>query len=56
MQHKFIEPITCDKYDLLSREDAIELAKGYADAIKQLQNKLENKINSSFKVSRLIFY
>ena len=43
MQHKFFEPIPCDKYDLLSREDAIELAKGYADAIKQLQNKLENQ-------------
>ena len=40
MQHKFFEPIPCDKYDLLSREYAIELAKGYADAIKQLQNKL----------------
>jgi transposase len=43
MQQRFLEAIPCDKYDLLSREDAIELAKGYADAIRQLQDKLEEQ-------------
>jgi transposase len=43
MQQRFFESIPCDKYDLLSREDAIELAKGYADAIRQLQDKLEEQ-------------
>lgn len=42
-QSQLFEPIPCDKYDLLTREDAIELAKGYADAIRQLQEKLENQ-------------
>ena len=43
MQGQLFESIPCDKYDLLSREDAIELAKGYADAIRQLQGKLEEQ-------------
>jgi transposase len=43
MQQLLFESIPCDKYDLLSREDAIELAKGYADAIRQLQDKLEEQ-------------
>jgi transposase len=42
-QSEFFEQIPCDKYDLLTREDAIELAKGYADAIRQLQEKIENQ-------------
>jgi transposase len=42
-QQYLFEPIPCDKYDLLSREDAIELAKGYADAIRQLQEKIEKQ-------------
>lgn len=42
-QSELFEPIPCDKYDLLTREDAIELAKGYADAIRQLQEKIENQ-------------
>lgn len=46
-QQNLFESIPCDKYDLLTREDAIELAKGYADAVRQLQEKLE-KLNSEF--------
>jgi transposase len=42
-QSELFEQIPCDKYDLLTREDAIELAKGYADAIRQLQEKIENQ-------------
>lgn len=56
-QQKLFESIPCDKYDLLSREDAIELAKGYADAIRQLQNKLEEqnkKLLSSEQVQFLL--
>jgi transposase len=56
-QQKLFESIPCDKYDLLSREDAIELAKGYADTIRQLQNKLEEqskKLLSSEQVQFLL--
>lgn len=42
-QNHLFEPIPCDKYDLLTREEAITLAKGYEDAIRQLQEKLENQ-------------
>ena len=42
-QSELFEQIPCDKYDLLTREDAIELAKGYADAIRQLQEKIDNQ-------------
>lgn len=45
-QHLF-EPIPCDKFDLLSREEIIELCKGYQDFNSQLlkRNKtLENKL------------
>ncbi len=42
-QSQLFERIPCDRYDLLTREDAIELAKGYADAIRQLQEKIENQ-------------
>lgn len=57
MQQNLFEPIPCDKYDLLTREDAIELAKGYADAIRQLQEKLEEqnkKLLSSEQIKFLL--
>lgn len=57
MQGQLFESIPCDKYDLLTREDAIELAKGYADAIRQLQTKLEEqnkKLLSSEQVQFLL--
>lgn len=56
-QSELFEPIPCDKYDLLTREDAITLAKGYEDAIRQLQDKLEEqnkKLLSSEQVKFLL--
>ncbi len=58
-QFELFEPIPCDKYDLLTREDAITLAKGYEDAIRQLKDKLEEQnkklLNSSSQNARHIF-
>lgn len=56
-QQNLFESIPCDKYDLLSRDEAIELVKGYADAIKQLQDKLEEqnkKLLSSEQIQFLL--
>lgn len=54
-QQSFFETIPCDKYDLLTREDAIELAKGYADAIRQLQEKIEKQSAELLKTEQSHF-
>lgn len=54
-QQNLFEPIPCDKYDLLTREDAIELAKGYADAIRQLQEKIEKQNEELLKTEQSHF-
>jgi transposase len=43
MQKLLFESIPTDKYDLLTREDAITLAKGYEDAIRQLQKIIDDQ-------------
>ncbi len=53
-QHLF-DPIPCDKYDLLTREDLVTLAKGYEDAIKQLREKLEKQNNEFLKTEQASF-
>jgi transposase len=53
-QHLF-EPIPCDKYDLLTKEDLIILAKGYEDAIRQLQDKLEKQNKEILKTEQTSF-
>ena len=53
-QHLF-EPIPCDKYDLLTKEDLITLAKGYEDAIRQLQDKLEKQNKEILKTEQTSF-
>jgi transposase len=55
MQQILLDSIPCDKYDLLTREDAIELAKGYADAIRQLQEKLEAQAKEILKSEQTHF-
>lgn len=40
-QLPLIDTVPCDKFDLLSKEEVIELAKGYADVIRQLQTTIE---------------
>lgn len=35
------EPIPCDKYDLLTKNEVIDLAQGYEDLIKQMQKALQ---------------
>lgn len=49
------ETIPCDKYDLLTREDLVTLAKGYEDAIKQLHKKLEEQANTLLKNEQIHF-
>jgi transposase len=53
-QHLF-DPIPCDKYDLLTREDLITLTKGYEDAIRQLQDKLEKQSKEILKTEQTSF-
>ena len=40
-QLPLIDTVPCEKFDILSREEVIELAKGYADVIRQLQATIE---------------
>ena len=40
-QLPLIDTVPCEKFDILSREEVIELAKGYADVIRQLQVTIE---------------
>ncbi len=54
-QQSLLETIPCDKYDLLTREDAIELAKGYADAIRQLQDQIEEQNKELLKTEQVKF-
>jgi len=54
-QATFFETIPCDKYDLLSKEDLIVLAKGYEDVIKQLHKKMEEKNKELFKSEQINF-
>ena len=54
-QQRLFESIPCDKYDLLSRDDLVTLAKGYEDAIKQLQVKLEKQTNEILKTEQTHF-
>lgn len=54
-QQKLFDPIPCDKYDLLSREDLVTLAKGYEDAIRQLQEKLEKQTKELLKTEQTSF-
>lgn len=54
-QSELFEPIPCDKYDLLTREDAIALAKGYEDAIRQLQVTIEIQNKELFKTEQIKF-
>lgn len=54
-QPSLFEPIPCDKYDLLTREDAIALAKGYEDAIRQLQERIESQNKELFKTEQTQF-
>jgi len=54
-QSQLFEPIPCDKYDLLTREDAIALARGYEDAIRQLQEKIEIQNKELFKTEQTQF-
>lgn len=52
-QHLF-EPIPCDKFDLLSKEEVVELCKGLQDFNQQLQSKLNEataKITSEEQTS-----
>lgn len=37
------ESIPCEKFDLLTREDAITLVKGYQDVIRQLQEQIKKQ-------------
>lgn len=54
-QSSFFEPIPCDKYDLLSKEDLVTIAKGYEDTIRQLQLKIEQKNKELFKTEQINF-
>jgi len=54
-QSQLFEPIPCDKYDLLTREDAIALARGYEDAIRHLQEKIEIQNKELFKTEQTQF-
>lgn len=54
-QMAFFETIPCDKYDLLSKEDLITLAKGYEDVIKQLHKQMEEKNKELFKSEQIKF-
>lgn len=40
-QQYLFDPIPCDKYDLLSKDELIDLSKDQADLIKQMQKALE---------------
>jgi transposase len=40
-QQYLFEPIPCDKYDLLTRDEVVDLAKGYEDLLGQLQKALD---------------
>lgn len=55
MQQQLFESIPADKYDLLTREDAITLAKGYEDAIRQLQKIIDDQNKKIFKSEQLSF-
>ena len=41
-QQYLFDPIPCDKYDLLSKEEVVGLAKDQADLIRQMQNALKD--------------
>jgi transposase len=56
-QQYLFEPIPCDKFDLLSKEEMVCLIKGYEDLVKQIttRNKeLENKILAGEQKSFLV--
>ena len=49
MQHQFLEPIPCDKYDLLTKEEVIILHRGTEDLLRQVikhNNELMTKLLS----------
>jgi transposase len=53
-QQYLFEPIPCDKYDLLTKEEVIELHKGEQDLRRQMQNKfaeLEEKLLAREQIS-----
>jgi len=54
-QQLLFESIPVNKYDLLSKEDLITLAKGYEDVIRQLQVKMEEKDRELFKTEQINF-
>lgn len=54
-QELLFESIPCDKYDLLSREDAITIAKEYEGVIRQLQVKLEEQSKELLKSEQTSF-
>jgi transposase len=54
-QQNLFDPIPCDKYDLLTRDDLVTLAKGYEDAIRQLQEKLEKQNKEILKTEQTSF-
>lgn len=54
-QEILFESIPADKYDLLTREEAIILARGYEDAIRQLQKKFQEKLDELIKSEQTQF-
>ena len=40
-QQYLFEPIPCDKYDLLSKDEVVQLNKGYEDLNRQMREYIE---------------
>lgn len=56
-QQYLFEPIPCDKFDLLSKEEMVSLIKGYEDLVKQVTSRnkeLENKLLAGEQKSFLV--
>lgn len=54
-QQLLFETLPVNKYDLLTKEDLVTIAKGYEDAIRQLQDKLEKQNKELLKTEQISF-
>lgn len=54
-QEHLFEPIPCDKYDLLSKEEIIAINKDYENLIKQMQAHIEKQNGRIFKFEQKSF-